>query len=204
MIWNISEKYPKELASFAQQYWSSKIKLEFVFSNLDFLVNYLKSCQKNTMWWPSGGMLPGQWKKTASCLPVSGFGTHLGCSTFLCTKTFSSVASILKFLQSPLTSTVWGLWNPLQICWPLSVTKKHSEVVISAEFFFFFSLCVFWVEQLQDLLLYRVLYVSFQFWFVIIKGHMHQIISALLQSFVLKMKTFLLYWVDKIFPTPIF
>ena len=156
------------------------------------------------MWWPSGGTLPGQWKKTASRLPVSGFGTHLGCSTFLCAKAFSAVATLLKFVQSPLTFSNVGPVKPTADLLASVSYKKHSEEVISPGIFLCFSLYVFWVEQLQDLLLYRVLYVSFQFWFVIIKGHMHQIISALLQSFVLKMETFLLYRVDKIFPIPIF
>ena len=84
----------------------------FVFSNLDFLVNYLKSCRRVTMWRPAGGTLPGQRKKTASRLPVSGFGTHLGCSTFLCAKAFSAVATLLKFLQSPLTFNSVGPVKP--------------------------------------------------------------------------------------------
>lgn len=44
----------------------SKTKLEFVFSNLDFLVNYLKSCQRVTMWRPAERTLRGRGKKTAS------------------------------------------------------------------------------------------------------------------------------------------
>ena len=131
--------------------------MEFVFSNLDFLVNYLKSWQRVTMWGPAGGTLPGQRKKTASRLPVSGFGTHLGCSTFLCTKAFSSVATLLEFLQNALTFNSVGPVKPIADLLAFVSYKKHSEVVISPEIFLCFSLYVFWVEQLQDLLLYRVL-----------------------------------------------
>ena len=131
--------------------------MEFVFSNLDFLINYLKSCQRVTMWWPAGGTLPGHWKKTASRLPFSGFGTHLGCSTFLCTKAFSSVATLLEFLQNALTFNSVGPVKPIADLLASVSYKKYSEMVISPGIFLCFSLYVFWVEQLQDLLLYRVL-----------------------------------------------
>ena len=95
------------------------------------------------MWRPAGGTLPGQRKKTASRLPVSGFGTHLGCSTFLCAKAFSAVATLLKFVQSPLTFSNVGPVKPTADLLASVSYKKHSEEVISPGIFLCFSLYVF-------------------------------------------------------------
>ena len=87
------------------------------------------------MWGPGGGTLPGQRKKTASHLPGSGFGTS-GVQHFLCTKAFSSVATLLEFLQNPLTFNSVGPVKPIADLLASVSYKKYSEVVISPGIFF--------------------------------------------------------------------
>lgn len=54
-----------------------------------------------TMWWPSGGITSRAVEETASCLPVSGFGTHLGVQHFSLYKDIFFSSFIIEIFTKP-------------------------------------------------------------------------------------------------------
>ena len=87
------------------------------------------------MWGPAGGRFQGRGRKLLHTFQAQALA-RLGCSTFLCTKAFSSVATLLEFLPNPLTFNSVGPVKPTADLLASVSYKKHSEVVISPGIFF--------------------------------------------------------------------